>query len=456
MAPLVDQARALAREAHATQVRKSGNLPYFVHLDNVAKTLAAHGHAEPTTLAAAYLHDLIEDQPAFVAQLHQQMPPEVIEIVRALSEPKHDERGAPLDKRTRFAHYLEGLSAPEARRALPISCADKIDNVRSLVAGERAGERLLLRFSTRPGEHKIQLTALRRLYAPVVSSELLALFDAACAELFDWIEAWLPARAVQIAADAHLGQFDKSNTPYIYHPLRLMLRANGREEKMVAVLHDVIEDSDWTFERLQREGFSRAVLRALEHLTRRADERYEEFIERVTRDRLAMRVKLLDLADNSDRSRLAAPTEHDLARYEKYRRATEVIERALARRNLVLELDVESRAKVRALARHPEVRGDHVTLAFDVDPNAIDPAWLPATLDQSLSFRAIGEVASERVQALVVEIAGSSARAHDGGVLHVTVSFVPEARASESNQLIASRHATPLDLPLSGVVRLRE
>jgi (p)ppGpp synthase/HD superfamily hydrolase len=130
-------------------------------------------------------------------------------------------------------------------------------------------------------------------------------------------------RAIVIAAEAHAGQFDKGGAPYILHPLRVMLSMDSIEERIVAVLHDVIEDTSWTLERLRAEGFSDDVLQALDALTRRAEESYDSFVQRVGRNPLARSVKLADLVDNCNLRRIAAPTQRDRARLERYRRAIE-------------------------------------------------------------------------------------------------------------------------------------
>ena len=135
-------------------------------------------------------------------------------------------------------------------------------------------------------------------------------------------------RAVAIAAEAHAGQVDKAGAPYLLHPLRLMLQMETLEERMVAVLHDVVEDSDWSFERLRREGFSENVLEGIDAVTRREGETYEEFVLRASRHPIGRRVKLADLRDNSDLSRIASPTEKDRERVEKYRRAIERLEKS--------------------------------------------------------------------------------------------------------------------------------
>jgi (p)ppGpp synthase/HD superfamily hydrolase len=86
--------------------------------------------------------------------------------------------------------------------------------------------------------------------------------------------------AIAIAAKAHEGQIDKAGAPYVLHPLRLMLQMSTAEERIVAVLHDVVEDCDWTPEQLRAEGFSEGILEALDSVTKREGEDYEAFIRR--------------------------------------------------------------------------------------------------------------------------------------------------------------------------------
>ena len=133
-------------------------------------------------------------------------------------------------------------------------------------------------------------------------------------------------RAIEIAAKAHTGQVDKAGQPYVLHPLRMMLAVSTLEARMVAVLHDVVEDTDVTLEQLQAEGFPASVLEAVEALTKRDGEDYEGFIGRVAPNAVAREVKLADLRDNADLSRIAEPTERDRARIEKYRRAIEYLQ----------------------------------------------------------------------------------------------------------------------------------
>ncbi|MBR5104864.1 MAG: phosphohydrolase [Alistipes sp.] len=129
-------------------------------------------------------------------------------------------------------------------------------------------------------------------------------------------------RAIEIATEAHRGQVDKAGNDYIQHPLRVMAAGKTTNEKIVGVLHDVVEDADWTFERLAAEGFSSEIIEALQCVTKLSEEEpYDEFIERVKASRLAVAVKLNDLADNMDIRRLGKLTEKDFKRLQKYHRA---------------------------------------------------------------------------------------------------------------------------------------
>lgn len=129
-------------------------------------------------------------------------------------------------------------------------------------------------------------------------------------------------KAIEIATKAHDGQIDKAGQPYIGHPLRVMAMGITDEEKIVGVLHDVIEDSDWTFEQLTTEGFSPEVIDALRCVTKLSEsEPYDKFILRVKENPLAVKVKINDLTDNMDVRRLAYISEKDVKRLRKYLKA---------------------------------------------------------------------------------------------------------------------------------------
>ena len=131
--------------------------------------------------------------------------------------------------------------------------------------------------------------------------------------------------AVSIAARAHRGQKDKAGAPYLLHPLRMMLRMDTEAAMMAAVLHDVVEDTEWTLERLREAGFSDEVLEAVDCLTHREGESYEQFVERVRTNPIARQVKIADLEDNMNVRRINQLGPRDLERLEKYHRAWRVL-----------------------------------------------------------------------------------------------------------------------------------
>ena len=128
-------------------------------------------------------------------------------------------------------------------------------------------------------------------------------------------------QAIYIALQAHKGKADKGGSPYILHPLRLMLVMETTEEKIVAVLHDVIEDSSFTIQQLKQEGFSKKVLDAVSLLTKTENQNYENYISAIKKNPLATKVKLADLKDNMDKNRLKKITDEDLIRIKKYKSA---------------------------------------------------------------------------------------------------------------------------------------
>lgn len=125
-------------------------------------------------------------------------------------------------------------------------------------------------------------------------------------------------RAIEIAATAHAGQRDKAGQPYIFHPLRVMLRVDGAHEQMAAVLHDVVEDTSVTLDNLAQEGFPSEVMRAIAALTKLPGETRLEAAARAAADPVARKVKLADNAENMDLSRIPNPTDKDYARCREY------------------------------------------------------------------------------------------------------------------------------------------
>jgi (p)ppGpp synthase/HD superfamily hydrolase len=132
-------------------------------------------------------------------------------------------------------------------------------------------------------------------------------------------------RAMIIAYNAHNGQEDKSGVPYIFHPIHLAEQMETEEECLVALLHDVIEDTWVTIEQLQAE-FSETVVEAVKLLTRDKSVDYMDYIRKIKPNPLARKVKLADLHHNSDPTRMENPTEKDIKRSEKYHKAIEILE----------------------------------------------------------------------------------------------------------------------------------
>ena len=141
-------------------------------------------------------------------------------------------------------------------------------------------------------------------------------------------------RAIELAVEKHKGQRDKACRPYILHLLRVMMRMRTDEERIVAVLHDIIEDAGVSERALLEAGFSREIVDAVVALTRRREpepgESYADFIERAARNPLARRVKLADLEDNMDVTRLDQVTEKDRERLDRYIRSRKRILEVLA------------------------------------------------------------------------------------------------------------------------------
>lgn len=131
-------------------------------------------------------------------------------------------------------------------------------------------------------------------------------------------------RAIALAVKVHQGQVDKAGQPYILHPLRVMFRLEGELERIVGILHDVIEDSELTFDDLRGMGYDQEIISALDGVTRRDGESYDEFVERSLAHPVSRRVKLADLEDNMDTRRMPAVlTDKDVERLRRYRRAWE-------------------------------------------------------------------------------------------------------------------------------------
>ena len=125
-------------------------------------------------------------------------------------------------------------------------------------------------------------------------------------------------RALQIAVQSHAGQKDKNGGAYIFHPIRVMMRCTTPNAQIVALLHDVVENSSTTFQQLQAKGFSPEVLAALRLVTHQPDVPYDAYIDGIMADRTAIEVKIADLEDNADIRRLQEIDDGSVARLRKY------------------------------------------------------------------------------------------------------------------------------------------
>ncbi|NLY24980.1 MAG: hypothetical protein GX042_08245 [Bacteroidales bacterium] len=129
-------------------------------------------------------------------------------------------------------------------------------------------------------------------------------------------------RAIEIAISAHEGQLDTHNgRPYIEHPFRVMSAGQTLQEKIVGILHDVVEDSPWTLNQLREEGFPEEIIDAVDAMSRRDNESYDAYLLRVQVNAIATRVKLNDLTDNMDIRRWDEIPYHELLRLQKYLKA---------------------------------------------------------------------------------------------------------------------------------------
>lgn len=133
-------------------------------------------------------------------------------------------------------------------------------------------------------------------------------------------------KALKLCFEVHKEQKDKSGLPYVFHPFHLADQMDDENSVIVALLHDVVEDSDKTFEDLIEMGFKHEIIDALKLLTHEEDVDYFEYVLKIKENELAKKVKLADLRHNSDTSRLDKMTEKDSQRVHKYRKAIEILE----------------------------------------------------------------------------------------------------------------------------------
>lgn len=136
----------------------------------------------------------------------------------------------------------------------------------------------------------------------------------------------LTKQALKLCFEAHKEQKDKSGMPYVFHPFHLAEQMTDEATTVVALLHDVVEDTDTTFEDLEKQGFDEEIISALKLLTHNDDTPYMDYVKKIKNNKIATAVKLSDLKHNSDLTRLDVIDEKGLKRKEKYENAIEFLE----------------------------------------------------------------------------------------------------------------------------------
>ena len=134
-------------------------------------------------------------------------------------------------------------------------------------------------------------------------------------------------KALRICFDSHVKQIDKSGLPYVFHPFHLAEQMDDEDSVCVALLHDVVEDTNMTFEELEKEGFNDKVISALKLLTHNPQVPYMDYVSEIKKNPLAKKVKLADLRHNSNLTRLEEINDEMLSRVEKYKTAIELLEK---------------------------------------------------------------------------------------------------------------------------------
>ena len=132
-------------------------------------------------------------------------------------------------------------------------------------------------------------------------------------------------QAIKMATHFHSKQVDKAGEPYILHPLWVMNNVKTLKGKIVAVLHDVVEDTSVTIHKLNIYGFDKDIIEAVDVLTRKEDQKYSDYIELIATNEIAREVKIADLSHNMDLSRLKEVTNRDEIRYTKYLNARDYL-----------------------------------------------------------------------------------------------------------------------------------
>lgn len=136
-------------------------------------------------------------------------------------------------------------------------------------------------------------------------------------------------KAMRFAYKAHKDQTDRGGIPYVFHPFTVASSMKDETSTIIALLHDVVEDTDYTFEDLKKEGFSDQVIDNLKLLTKETGEDYFNYINRISASPIAIQVKLADIKHNSQKSRLSTLNHKDIERLKKYNKAKRYLKEQL-------------------------------------------------------------------------------------------------------------------------------
>ena len=135
----------------------------------------------------------------------------------------------------------------------------------------------------------------------------------------------LTKKALKLSFEAHKNQVDKTGMPYIFHPFHLAEQMTDEISTVCALLHDVVEDTEYTFDDIKKMGFPQQVIEVLRLLTHDNAVPYEDYVKKIKENPIAIKVKLADLSHNSDLSRLDVVDSTALQRYEKYQNAIKIL-----------------------------------------------------------------------------------------------------------------------------------
>lgn len=258
-------------------------------------------------------------------------------------------------------------------------------------------------------------------------------------------------RAIAIAVEAHAGKVDKAGAPYILHPLRMMLRMATDEARMIAVLHDVVEDhreEGWSFERLCGEGFPEIVINALKCVTKLApDEDYTDFVCRAASNPLARQVKVADMEDNMNIMRMVQLSDKDVARLNRYLIHWQWIRGDgplgnppnMYRAYLLSKDDREMLLKLFP-PTHPRVIADHIS--------AEALGMMHLVVEGPATGEVVGYADHDGIQSLIVAVNGREMTSN-GTPFHISWSSAPDKSTGGTGTIVRKYGYNRIENPIS-------